>query len=86
MFAVDCTVGAEGLYPTLIVFGAIPGPSGALPTPSQLERAKIIDCVIDEVVKEQAVGKMASALKHKGSPDRKSTWHCCEIQRLAAQS
>lgn len=51
---VNDTIGPEGLFPTLLVYGAIPRPARNTPAPTQLARARAIDNAMDLVRKEQA--------------------------------
>lgn len=64
VFTVGCTFEAEGLCPTLFLFGAIPQPARTLAAPSQLERAKVIHHAMEEVGKEQARRKFTFSSRH----------------------
>lgn len=50
--AANCMVEPEGLCPALLVFGPIPIPARKLPAPSKLERSRLIDRVMEEIVKD----------------------------------
>lgn len=74
VYAVNNTVGPEGLCPTLLVFGAIPRPIRTKPSPSQIERASAIDAAMQEVEQEQARQRIRFGLNHptgsKGGEDK----------------
>lgn len=43
LYAVNSTVGPEGLVPMFLVFGALPRPARTTPAPTQLQRQRAID-------------------------------------------
>lgn len=59
-----CTVCPESLCPALLVFGAIPRPARTWPVPTQLKRARVLDCALDAILKEQEQRKTAYSFKH----------------------
>lgn len=63
VFAVNCTVRLEG-FVSFLVFWTIPRPAGTTPVPSELEQAKLVDRVTEEVSKELARRKIAFCLRH----------------------
>ena len=82
--AVNDTIGPEGLFPTLIVYGTLPRPLRRTPAETQIRRAEALDSAIKEVQKEQAKRKIAFALRHSGGPKAKEQEQ--ELQRLPAGS
>lgn len=73
VFAVNSTVGPEGLCPILLVFGAIPRPARTSPTITQLERARAIDAAMKEAEHEQSKRRIAFGLKHSGGQKGKES-------------
>lgn len=53
IFAVNATVGPEGLCPILLVFGALPRPARAMTAPFQIHRSITIEKAMRDVEKEQ---------------------------------
>lgn len=84
LFAVNATVGPEGLFPILLVFGVIPFPEGSIPSATQLQRASSLDAAMPEVEKEQARRLISFGLRHTGGPKR--TEESEELCRLPAGS
>lgn len=66
VFAVNSTIGPEGLCPCLCVFGAIPSPLRHVPAPTQMARAEAIDEAVSAVQKHHARAKVQFALKYRG--------------------
>lgn len=64
VFPVNCTVVPKGSCRVPPVFAEISRLARTIPSPSQLERAKVIDCAMDAISKEQAQRKIAYGLKH----------------------
>lgn len=70
MYAVNSTIGLEGLCPILLVFGAMPRPARSIPTPSRIKRAEAID-KMKAVQKEQVRKRVAIGKRTVGSPKAK---------------
>lgn len=68
VFAINATVGPEGLCPMLLIFGAIPRPARNTPSATQMERAQTIDHSMDEVIKIHAIMRLEFGLKDTGGP------------------
>lgn len=66
VFTINCTVGAEGLCPALVVLGTLPRQARATPTPTKLGRDRMIKFAMNEVKKEQARKRTSFGLRHKG--------------------
>lgn len=73
VFAVNSTIGPEGLCPILLVFGAIPRPARVGSSSSQIERAEAIDKATKEVEKEQARRRIAFGLRNPSGPKAKES-------------
>lgn len=73
VYAVNNTIGPEGLCPSLCVFGAIPKPLRTSIATGQLSRAKAIDAAIEEVQKHHAKKKITLAKKYKGPYGKEQT-------------
>lgn len=71
VFAVNSTMGPEGLIPMLLVFGAIPRPARTILSPTQLERQKAIEAARHAAQHEQAKRRVAFALRHPSGPKAK---------------
>lgn len=54
VFAVNSSIGPEGVCPMLMVFGAIPNPARVGSSPTQTQRARDIEAAVREAEKEQA--------------------------------
>lgn len=67
-FSINCTVGAEGLFSDLLVFGAVPSPARRTPVRSQLEGALLMDTVMEDVEKEYDRRKIAFRSMHNRRP------------------
>ena len=58
------TVGPDKLIPTLLVYGAYPYLSKEdKPTPSNTERARVIERVIDDIYRSNAKSAIAKAMR-----------------------
>lgn len=68
VYAVNCTVGPEVLWPTLLVFGAIPRPLRTRPSPQHLERAETIDKSMNADSKEQDERRISFGLSNTKGP------------------
>lgn len=82
--AVNCTVGSEGLCPTLLVFGALPRPIRTKPSPQQLRRAEIIEQAMTLVAKIQAQRSISYGLQQNMGP--KGVDQSKELRKLPAGS
>lgn len=51
VFAINCTVGPEGLCSALLAFGDVPRPAKMTPALTQLEKARLIELAIKEIGK-----------------------------------
>lgn len=67
VFAINCTVGAEGLCPALLVFAAVPRLARMTPAPTKLERAHLIELTMEEIGKEKNRRRIAFGLSHIGN-------------------
>lgn len=65
VYCVKNTVGPEGLCPALCVFGTLPKPIRASPSPDQLTRTRAIDSTITLVENEYAKRKVQFSLKYR---------------------
>lgn len=70
-FAVNSTIGPEGLFLMLLTFEALPRPARTTPAPNQLLRQRAIDEARTAAATEQAKSRLASALNHQSSPRAK---------------
>lgn len=82
VFSINATVLPEGLFPILLVFGAIHRPARETPSPSQLARAQAIDSSMDEVEKTQARRRIDFVLKNTAGPKAVETSH--DLRNLPA--
>lgn len=70
-YAVNSTMGPEGLVPMLLVFGALPRPARTTPAPTQLHRQRFIEEAKKTVSTEQAKRWLSFALRHPSGPKAK---------------
>lgn len=66
VYAVNNTVGPEGLCPTLCIFGILPRPARKSFAPNQVARAKAIDDAMIEVDRYQCKRKLEFSKSYKG--------------------
>lgn len=71
LYAVNSTMGPEGLCPMMLVFGAFPRPARTTPSPSQLHRQRTIEDAKRVVSTEQAKRRLAFEKRHPSSPKAK---------------
>lgn len=64
VYANNSTIGSEGLCPILLVYGALPRPARVTPSPSQVERQRVVEESRVEVQSEQAKRRVAFAIRH----------------------
>lgn len=67
--AVNDTTRTEGLFITLLLFGALPLPVRQQPAPKQLARAKSMDDAMKEVAKIKAQRSIWFRLRHYRGPN-----------------
>lgn len=70
-YAINSTMGTEGLVPILLVFGALPRPVRTSAAPDQLKRQKVIEEASKAAVVEQAKRRIAFTLRHPSGPKGK---------------
>lgn len=70
-FAVNATVGPDGLCPMFLVFGALPTPARKIPAPSQVHRSITIDISMKETESEQARRLLSSGFQPNGNAHSK---------------
>lgn len=83
-YAVNSTMGPEGLVPMLQVFGALLRPARSTPAPRQLQRQRAIDSAREAAASEQAKRWVAFALRHPSSPKSKEA--AAALAEIAAGS
>ena len=62
------TTGPESLCPTVLVFGTIPRSARSFHSAKKFERARAREQAMDEIIKENARKKLATAERHTHSP------------------
>lgn len=65
IFAINCTVRPEELWPVMLVFSVLPRLARTIPAPTQLERARLIESALKEAEKEQARRIISLGFRHK---------------------
>lgn len=80
VYCVKNTVGLEGLCPALCVFGTLPKPIRASPSPDHLTRARVIDYAITLLEKEYAKKKYSLALNTETHMETKG--QICAVSNL----
>lgn len=66
--AVNAIVGTEGLYPVLLVSGALPSPARTNSTKTEIERERCVDAAMTEFDKWRAKRRINFGLKHTMVP------------------
>lgn len=70
IFAINLTIGLEGMFPMLLTFGVIPLPARKTPSPTQMERADMIERTSAEITKLHSRMPIPFGLKHTAGPKR----------------
>lgn len=73
VFALNATVGIEGLCPILLVFGALQRPARTFQI-SQVDSARVLDFAMYEAEREQTKRRLNYGLKHPAGPNAKEAY------------
>lgn len=68
VYAVNTTMGPEGITPMLLVFGAFPRPARTTPAPCQIQRQQAVESGRGAAAHERAKRRLAFALRHPSVP------------------